>query len=95
MSLELQASSDSLWQLRGELTLATMPTLLDSAPVFSAMQVQLDLSEVTRIDSASIAGLFWLSRRASDAGGNVVFTQIPEQIQAMARLYGVEEFIND
>ncbi len=90
---DLARLDDSSWALSGDLTLRTVPGLLQRLPAFGPGRNALSLEAVTRIDSTSIALLFLLARRARAAGGSLVFSGLPAELEAMARLYDVEALI--
>lgn len=75
--------------LEGELTVHGIPgfvragyTVIDNAP----QTVTMDLSRVTRVDSASVALLIDWLRYAKQAQKTLTFTHLPEKMQQMMRL---------
>lgn len=51
---------------------------------------ELDLSGITRTDSASIALLLELTRRAQAAGKTLRFTQLPPQMVTLLEFFGID-----
>lgn len=90
----LERSDERSWALAGELTAATIPALLADLPAAGlGGDAELSLAGVERIDSASIALLLLLARRARGAGGKLRFTDVPDGMLAIARLCGVEDLL--
>lgn len=78
--------------LSGELSFATAEAALEqalSAFAGGAGPVEFDLSGVTRTDSAGLALLLELARRARAAGREIRYTGAPEQVAHLARFFGV------
>ena len=74
----------------GPVTLANVAGLLEEGRRHLAEGVRsIDLGEVTEMDSAALAlCLAWL-RDAKAQGGTLTFSNLPESLQTIARLYGV------
>ena len=49
-----------------------------------------DLSEVTEIDSSLLAAMLAWLREARAQEHDIAFTNLPESLQTLARLYGVD-----
>lgn len=74
--------------LHGELTLRNLPALLAGrTPVISGV---LDLSAVSNGDSAGLAYLLELKRRARRAGQPLQFINPPAQLRALAGFFKLE-----
>ena len=78
----------------GPVTLANVAGLLEEGRRHLAEGVSsVDFGEVTEMDSAALAlCLAWL-RDAKAAGGAITFTNLPESLQTIARLYGVHSLL--
>ena len=78
----------------GPVTLGNVADLLAEGRRYLAEGVAtVDLGEVTEMDSAALAlCLAWL-RDARAAGGSLVFANLPESLQTIARLYGVHSLL--
>ena len=74
----------------GPVTLANVAALLEEGRRHLAEGVRsVDFADVTEMDSAALAlCLAWL-RDAKAAGGAITFSNLPESLQTIARLYGV------
>ena len=78
----------------GPVTLANVAGLLEEGRRHLAEGVSsVDLGEVTEMDSAALAlCLAWL-RDAKGRGAALAFTNLPESLQTIARLYGVDKLL--
>jgi phospholipid transport system transporter-binding protein len=85
---------DERMLLSGPVTLANVAGLLEEGRRHLADGVRsVDLGEVTELDSAAIAlCLAWL-RDARTAGRDIRFSNLPESLQTIARLYGVHSLL--
>jgi len=75
----------------GPVTLANAAQVLDEGRRHLAEGARtVDLGEVTEMDSALLAlALAWL-RDAREAKREIAFANLPEALQTLSRLYGVE-----
>jgi phospholipid transport system transporter-binding protein len=78
----------------GPVTLANAAGLLEQGRQHLAEGVRsVDLGEVTELDSALLAlALAWL-RDARAAKREIAFANLPEGLQTLSRLYGVEDLL--
>jgi phospholipid transport system transporter-binding protein len=78
-------------KVSGPVTLANVAALLAEGRRHLAEGVAtVDLGEVTEMDSAALAlCLTWL-RDANGGGKPLAFANLPESLQTIARLYGVD-----
>ena len=89
------ASADGArWIAQGELTFA------HAAPALAAAQAlplptagTIDCAGITAADSAAVAVLLAIKRRAAEAGKPLVFVGAPAVIRTLAELYGVEAIL--
>jgi phospholipid transport system transporter-binding protein len=81
--------------LVGELTFDTVPDRWEeSGSLFDdSAAVVVDLAGVTRADSAGLALLVGLVRRAKQSGKSLTFRNIPDKLLAIARVTGVETLL--
>jgi phospholipid transport system transporter-binding protein len=82
------------WIGTGTLTSANAGKVLDAAvalPLPTGGVV--DCAGIAVVDSAAVAVLLALKRRADEAGRPLAFTNLPPTLRALAELYGVEEFL--
>jgi len=93
MSQIIVDEENDVWRLSGELSFATVGSLLRDFCQRIATQTPpkvLDLSEVSRTDSAGLALLIeWLKQSAT-----ITFRNIPEQMQSLAIVSGVQELLS-
>lgn len=75
--------------LTGELSFASVPRLLDGADALIT-GAQLDLSGVSKADSAGVAFLLELTRRAKRAGRTITFVGAPPQVRDLIRFFDLE-----
>jgi phospholipid transport system transporter-binding protein len=78
----------------GPVTLGNVAALLEDGRRHVAEGVRtVDFAEVSEMDSAALAlCLAWL-RDAKAAGASLVFANLPESLQTIARLYGVQSLL--
>ena len=89
------ASEDgSHWSFDGALTFDNAAAVLHAAESLDLPRSgRIDLSNVTTVDSAALAVLFSLQRRAKAHRRKLVFEGIPAMLASLARVYGVEALI--
>ena len=82
------------WTYAGELTSTNAgPALAAAAALNLPGNGEVDLAAVGSIDSAAVAVLLALKRRAADEGRPLRFVGIPAALASLADLYGVEEIL--
>jgi phospholipid transport system transporter-binding protein len=79
--------------LEGELSFTRVPQLLHHAAQLAAGG-ELDISGVSRADSAGLALLIELSRRARAGGGTLRIRGAGEQVLQLARYFGLEQVLH-
>ena len=88
------AEDGSHWSFDGALTFDNAAAVLAAA---SALELprsgRIDLSNLSTVDSAALAVIFSLQRRAKAHRRNLVFEGIPPMLASLARVYGVEALI--
>lgn len=85
---------DGRWTYSGALTCANAGAVYAAAcamPLPAAGEV--DLQRIGAVDSATVAVLLALRRRANEEGRRLAFVNVPAAIAALAKLYGVEELV--
>ncbi len=92
------APSAEVLELTGELTFATIPGVLVQSAEFEARpdlpdKLVIDFAGVSGVDSSAVALLLEWRRQALIRGKTLVFTNLPENLVALARLYGVADLI--
>jgi len=82
------------WTYAGALTSANAGTVLAAAGALKLPSAgEVDLRNVEGIDSAAVAVLLALKRRAADEGRPLRLVGIPASLASLAQLYGVEEIL--
>jgi phospholipid transport system transporter-binding protein len=82
------------WSYLGALTCANAGHVLAAAaalPLPSAGEV--DLGDIGAVDSAAVAVMLALKRRAVAEGRPLTFANVSPALSALAELYGVEEIL--
>jgi len=82
------------WTCAGELTSTNAgPVLAAAGALALPVSGEVDLTGVAGIDSAAVAVLLALKRRAAEEGRPLRFVGIPAPLASLAQLYGVEEIL--
>ena len=82
------------WSYIGSLTFANAgPVLAATAGVALPTEADVDLENVGAIDSAAVAVLLALKRRAEAEGKPLRFVRVPGALRALAEVYGVEPIL--
>jgi phospholipid transport system transporter-binding protein len=80
--------------LSGPVTLANVTAILEEGRRHLEEGVlTVDLAEVTEMDSSLLAAMLAWLRDARRRGRELVFTNLPESLRTIARLYGVDSLI--
>ena len=80
--------------LSGPVTLANVAQVLEEGRRHLAEgAATVDLGEVSELDSSALALLLAWLREAKAAGRALAFTNLPEALRTIARLYGVEDLL--
>jgi phospholipid transport system transporter-binding protein len=92
---ELNSSSPGQFSLAGELSFTTVPQLASRGDELfqNDSDVSLDLAAVERSDSAGLALLVSWVRLARQKKGSIKYLNVPEQLQVLARVSGVEAIL--
>jgi len=78
----------------GPVTLANVGRVLEEGRQHLGEGVRtVDLGEVTEMDSSLLAALLVWLREAKGRSRELVFANLPEGLQTIARLYGVEALL--
>jgi phospholipid transport system transporter-binding protein len=82
------------WQVSGSMCMPQVESLLaESATIPATKEIEIDLSAVSDVDTATISLLFEWIRQAHGRKCKVTYTNLPENLESLARLYGVLELI--
>ena len=90
--------TDEVLRPEGNLSYETIPGVLAETAQFAARTdlpptIRIDFAKVTGVDSAAVALLLEWRRMAAARGKTLVFENLPPNLLALARLYGVAELI--
>lgn len=91
----VNAGAGQVHQLIGDMTFVTVPQLWHqtAAMLGGSEKLIVDLSGVTRTDSAALALLVGWMRQARRARKHIEFQHLPEKLLATARVAGVETIL--
>jgi phospholipid transport system transporter-binding protein len=80
--------------VEGPATLATASRLLEEArgPLAGGV-TEVDLGEVTDVDSSLLAVVFAWMREARQHGRGLALRRVPQDLASLARLYGVADLL--
>ena len=90
------ASSDDgeRWSYAGTLTFENAEPVLDAARALALpTRGVADLSGLAHADSAALAVLLALKRRAEVEGAPLAFASVPDTLVSLARVYGVDALV--
>jgi phospholipid transport system transporter-binding protein len=84
--------------LEGALSFDSLPTVLAQSAEYSARpdlpeRLTIDFAGITAVDSSAVALLLEWRRQAAARAKHLEFVNLPANLLALARLYGVEELI--
>jgi phospholipid transport system transporter-binding protein len=83
------------WSYIGSLTFANAGQVLAAtAGVALPAEGEVDLENVSAIDSSAVAVLLALKRRAESEGKPLRFSRVPASLRALAEVYGVEPILD-
>jgi phospholipid transport system transporter-binding protein len=82
------------WLVSGAMTMAQVNALLAQATALSITnELEIDLVEVTDVDTATISLLFEWLRQACARKCKLTLAHLPENLVSLATLYGVLELL--
>lgn len=77
------------------LTFNNAQTVLDAGlRAIADGQTQIDLADLTSVDSSAVAAMLAWQRAARDAGKSLSFQNLPANLQSLVALYGVGELLH-
>lgn len=82
-------------ELSGELTRHSIMQISKNSinKLFLSSSTTLDLAQITRVDTAGLAWLFYLVEQASISDCELAFINIPTKLNNLISLSGVEGFL--
>jgi phospholipid transport system transporter-binding protein len=92
------AARDEVLALDGALSFETLPDVLKASQAFTVREnlpdrLTIDFAGVDAVDSSAVALLLEWRRQAQRLNKLLEFVNLPENLVALARLYGVEDLI--
>lgn len=82
------------WLVSGAMTMTQVNALLMQSSALSVTnELEVDLAEVTDVDTTTISLLFEWLRQACGRKSRVTFVHLPENLVSLATLYGVLELL--
>ena len=82
------------WLVSGAMSMPYVKSLLaESASLGTAKDIEIDLSAVSEVDTATISLLFEWLRQAHGRKCKATYANLPENLASLATLYGVLELI--
>jgi len=88
---QISINDAQTWSLSGELSFATVTTLLAEFEGSQNFPQVIDLKSVTRTDSAGLALLIELLKQSQKT--SLIFHNIPEQMLNLAAVSGVQDML--
>jgi len=81
-------------QLCGAMTMQNVNALLaEVVPLLTEPEMEMDLAQVTEVDSSAVSLMFEWLRRAHHKKIRLEFVNMPHTLLNLAALYGVDGFI--
>lgn len=88
------SATDSGWSYAGGLTLANAAAVLQASLALPLpVDGTVDVSGLRHADSAALAVLIALERRAASEGATLAIVGIPQPLRSLATVYGVDELL--
>ena len=90
------STADNRLRVSGELNFKNVPALVSMSQDYfkNVNDLEVDLADVNRADSAGVALLIDWQRQAQKQKKSISFFNIPSQMLAIARLSGVDELLS-
>jgi ABC-type transporter Mla MlaB component len=86
---------NSNWIMKGDITLTQVPIIMKLTLDYEwENSVLIDLMKVREVDTSLLGLIFEWKRQAKKHKRNVSIKNIPANLESLAKLYGVEEFIS-
>jgi phospholipid transport system transporter-binding protein len=85
-------------RLEGALSFDSLPAVLEQSALYAARtdlpeRLTIDFADITGVDSSAVALLLEWRRQAEARSKTLEFVNLPPNLLALARLYGVEDLI--
>ena len=94
----IEAGPGDAFAITGDLSFETLPAVLKESEQYAARtdlpdRLTIDFSQVSGVDSSAVALLLEWRRQSQARGKTLAFINLPANLVALARLYGVAELI--
>jgi phospholipid transport system transporter-binding protein len=95
-SMSVELIGENSLRVSGDLSFKTVPEFVSSNKNLfsSANSIDVDLSNVSRADSAGVALLIEWQRQAQKQKKSICFINIPSQMLSIVRLSGVDDLLS-
>lgn len=93
MTLEVLSDQQGIYQLKGSMTLDTVMEAWPGLPALwgtSAQPVELDFSQVCKIDTAGLAWIIQLLKQARPYKSGLKFKNVPDSLIKLAKISDLE-----
>jgi phospholipid transport system transporter-binding protein len=88
------SADNDRWKFTGELTFDDATAVLAASSALPLPESGIvDLSGLSHADSAALAVLLALRRRAAAESRRLVFASVPAMLDSLARVYGIEDIL--
>ena len=82
------------FSVQGPVTVGNVAALIvQGVALFDCADLVIDLAQVSEVDSSAVSMLLEWQREAGRSKRKLRFANMPENLQSLARLYGVSELI--
>ncbi len=82
------------WHVSGDVLMDNANAILNQSNAFEmAGDLEVDFSAVTDVDTAALSLVMEWQRRALASNCKISFVHLPENLNSLAALYGVADFI--
>ena len=86
---------NSNWIMKGDITLTQVPSIMKLTLDYEWNDsILIDLKQVKEVDTSLLGLIFEWKRQAKKYNKNVSIKNTPANLESLAKLYGVEEFIS-
>ena len=86
---------NSNWIVKGDITLTQVPSIMKLTLDYEWNDsILIDLKQVKEVDTSLLGLIFEWKRQAKKYNKNVSIKNTPANLESLAKLYGVEEFIS-
>ncbi len=91
-NVRLENLAAGKYRVSGQLTFDTVPDVSSTGSIalVEGAEIEVDLGSVARADSAGLALLVEWQSEARSRGAHVRFLNLPQQLQALIRVAGLE-----